>query len=236
MAAKYHWLFFDLFDTLCWVDEEVYYEGKRGVAEALELDYEAFIKAWRSTSVEASVGKLKNPFERAQKALDLLGVDDRASAAEVARRDVETIQRCVKYYEGATDALDELRARGFRLGLISNATATTAFAVAPLRLRDHLDVLVFSYEVGAAKPDPAIFKSALARARCAPPEALFVGDGANRELDAAAELGIQPLCMNHPFKASTFRDPGTLSRPDFPCVPGFQALLSLVDLASPASS
>ena len=35
----YRWVFFDLFDTLCTVDEEVYYEGKRAAAEVAGLDY-----------------------------------------------------------------------------------------------------------------------------------------------------------------------------------------------------
>jgi putative hydrolase of the HAD superfamily len=231
--ALYRWIFFDLFDTLCTVDEPVYYEGKERAAKLLGVDPQRFLSEWSATSPEASVGRLKTPIDRAVRALDALGIKDRALAMEVAQLDVEVIQRCVVYYEGAVEALGTLRERGFMLGLISNATATTAFAVGPMRLRSHLDQLVFSYEVGLVKPDPAIFHTALRKAGCPPEEALFVGDGANGELDAAAALGMAALCMDHPVKALSFRNPAALSSPTHPRVSSFAELLALPALQNP---
>ena len=227
------WVFFDLFDTLCTVDEEVYYAGKKAAAEAAGLDYQAFMAAWASTSQEASVGRIKTPYERAERALEQLGARERRSAAEVARLDVETIQACVHFYEGAEEGLKVLRERGFSLGLISNATATTAFAIGPLGLRARLDALIFSYEVGATKPDPAIYQAALRRTACDPSHALFVGDGANHELDAARAVGMGAVCMDHAVKAHSFRNPDTLSDPSHPAVRSFEELLALPDLAGP---
>lgn len=231
--GSYRWIFFDLFDTLCTVDEEAYYEGKRSAAEAAGLDFETFMRAWQETSSDASTGKLRTPYDRAARALEALGVKDRRTAAEVARFDVETIQACVRYYDGASEALTVLRERGFSLGLISNATATTAFAIGPLGLRERLDRLLFSYEAGAVKPDPALFEVALRKAGCEAGAALFVGDGANHELDAARDLGFATLCMDHPQKAHSFRNPDTLSRPDHRTVHGFGELLDLSDLQGP---
>jgi putative hydrolase of the HAD superfamily len=233
--GRYRWVFFDLFDTLCTVDEPVYYAGKRTAAEAAGLEYDAFMAAWSSTSQDASVGKLKTPYARAEQALARLGVSDRRAVSEVARLDVETIQACVRYYDGAQDAMRSLRERGFSLGLISNATATTAFAIGPLGLRNSLDTLVFSYEVGAAKPEAAIYRAALRRAETTPRSALFVGDGANRELDAARDLGMDTLCMNHPVKAHSFRNPDTASDASHPEVCSFAELLALPNLSEPAS-
>ena len=233
--GSYRWVFFDLFDTLCTVDEDVYYRGKRATAEAAGVEYGAFLASWTDTAQDASVGKLKSPFSRAERALESLGVRDRRIVAEVARLDVETIQACVCYYEGAEAALEALRSRGFGLGLISNATATTAFAIGPLGLRNRLDCLVFSYEVGATKPDPAIYEAAMQRSGCLPGDALFVGDGANHELDAAASLGMGTLCMDHPRKAHTFRNPATVSGPGHRVVRGFAELLGHPDLAGPPS-
>jgi|GEM_PF-1024804 len=230
MTARYRWVFFDLFDTLCAVDESVYYEGKRKAAEAAGVEPEAFLQAWRGTGADASVGRIKHPFERAQRALETLGIKDRTPVVQVATLDVETIQECVHFYDGAPDALSELKGRGFSLGLISNATSTTAFVVAPLKLREYLQLLVFSYEVGSTKPDHAIYEAALKRAACPAHEALFVGDGANRELDAAAALGMGALCLDHPVKALTFRNSQTLSGPQHPKVRAFAELLALPEL------
>ncbi|MEW5764676.1 MAG: HAD family hydrolase [Acidobacteriota bacterium] len=226
--APFSWIFFDLFDTLCTVDETVYYAGKRAAAEAAGVDPEAFLGAWASTSAEASIGRIKTPFDRAAKALAKLGVFDRTAVGEVARRDVETILASVVYYEGAPECLAALRSRGFRLGLISNATATTAFVVGPLKLRERLDLLVFSYEAGVVKPDPAIFRKALERSGADASRSLFVGDGANHELDAARALGWSTLCMDHPRKALSFRDPDGLSGPDHPRVTSFPDLLAWI--------
>jgi putative hydrolase of the HAD superfamily len=230
---RYEWIFFDLFDTLATVEEELYYEGKRLAAESVGVEPEAFMAAWRKTSPEASVGKLRAPFDRAKKALEALGIRDREAASEVARRDVETIQKCVVLYDGAREALEELRTRGFQLGLISNATATTAFAIGPMRIRDFLDVLVFSYEVGIVKPDPAIFLKALERAGCTAEHSLFVADGANGELDGASALGFGVICLDHPLKAHSFRNPATLSDPCHPRVTSFSELLALPELSGP---
>jgi putative hydrolase of the HAD superfamily len=230
---RYRWIFFDLFDTLCTVDEPAYYEGKRRAAEAAGVSHDAFLKAWRATAADASTGRIRHPFERAQRALDALGVKDRTAVVQVAKLDVETIQECVRFYEGAPEALGTLKGRGFSLGLISNATSTTAFVVTQLRLRDFLQLLVFSYEVGSTKPEPKIFETALARAVCPAHEALFVGDGANQELDAAGALGMGVLCMDHPVKAHSFRSAEALSSPDHVKVSGFGDLLARRDLQQP---
>jgi putative hydrolase of the HAD superfamily len=229
----YEWVYFDLFDTLCTVDEPVYFEGKRRTAEAIGVEFDTFMAAWRSTSYDASTGLLKTPFDRAVKALEALGVEDRSAAMEAARMDVETIQRSVYLYDGAEECLETLRTRGFKLGLISNATATTAFIVGSLKLRERLDLLVFSYETHCAKPDPAIYRKAVERAVTEARDALFIGDGANRELDAAEELGMAVICMDHPVKAHTFRDPDGLSSPHHRTVSGFVELLALPDLQEP---
>src|SRR5437870_5485675 len=75
--------------------------------------------------------------------------------------------------------LETLRERGLRIGLVSNA-----FDPADLLHRDlerfgiaeRVDVALFSSEVGRRKPDPEIFRRALAALGVEPAETLFVGD------------------------------------------------------------
>ena len=233
MPALYRWIFFDLFDTLCTVNEPVYYKGKKLAAEIAGLPYESFMKAWKATGPAASVGQIRDPFARAKSALESCGVYDRAKIAKVAQLDVETIRECVFFYEGAKEALGSLREAGFKLGLISNATATTAFIVQPLKLRERLDLLVFSYEARAVKPDRAIFDLALRRAGCKASEAIFIGDGANHELDGARKAELATLCLDHPVKAESFRGRDGLSGKDHKTVKSFSELLALPDLKGP---
>jgi putative hydrolase of the HAD superfamily len=60
-----------------------------------------------------------------------------------------------------------------------------AFGLAPL-----LDVLVFSEEVGAAKPEPEIFRHALDQLGVEPVNAMFVGDRLETDVQGAANLGM----------------------------------------------
>jgi putative hydrolase of the HAD superfamily len=89
--------------------------------------------------------------------------------------------------------LEALRARGLRLGLVSNA-----FDPAWLLRRDldemgvleRLDVTVFSSEVGKRKPHPEIFRRALEALDMAPEDAIFVGDRLYEDVRGAGELGM----------------------------------------------
>jgi putative hydrolase of the HAD superfamily len=87
---------------------------------------------------------------------------------------------------GARGGLERLRAHGLALAVVSNWD---------VGLHDHLDALglapffaaiVTSAEVGAEKPDPAIFRAALDRLGVAPERSLHVGDHAFDENGAAA--------------------------------------------------
>jgi HAD superfamily hydrolase (TIGR01509 family) len=81
---------------------------------------------------------------------------------------------------GAIAVLDECRALGLRIGLISNAGITPGYVLRQIMeshdLLRRLDHTIFSDEVEVAKPSPAIFQRALEAFRVAPEEAVFVGD------------------------------------------------------------
>ncbi len=94
----------------------------------------------------------------------------------------------------ATALLGSLRARGLRTGLVANSwpeparllrADAAAFGLAPL-----LDVMVFSEEVGAAKPAGEIFLHALAELGVEPAAAMFVGDRLETDVHGAANLGM----------------------------------------------
>lgn len=91
------------------------------------------------------------------------------------------------------DVLDALRGDGHPLALVSNATSETAEAWPDSPLARRFDVAVFSCEVGLAKPDPAIYRTAVERLGVAPAECVFVGDGADGELAGAAAVGMTVL-------------------------------------------
>jgi len=91
------------------------------------------------------------------------------------------------------DALDSLRADGHPLALISNATSDTAEAWPSGPLAERFDVVLFSCDLGVAKPNAAIYRTAADRLGADPAHCVYVSDGADDELAGAAAVGLTTL-------------------------------------------
>jgi putative hydrolase of the HAD superfamily len=89
--------------------------------------------------------------------------------------------------------LESLRARGLKLGLVSNAFDPgwlLHLDLEQMGLAQRVDFSVFSSEVGTRKPHPAIFERALEALGVEPENALFVGDRLYEDIRGAGELGM----------------------------------------------
>ena len=86
------------------------------------------------------------------------------------------------------DYARSLRAR-YRTGIISNAWPEAREAVKPWVNGDAFDDLIFSAEVGLAKPDRRIYELALERLRVQPAEAIFIDDMPGN-VEAAQAIGM----------------------------------------------
>ena len=98
--------------------------------------------------------------------------------------------------DGTHALLDGLRARGLRLGLVSNAYDPGWLLRRDLErmgLADRFDAAVFSSEVGKRKPHPAIFEHVLEALGVAPERALFVGDRRLEDVRGAKEVGMRTV-------------------------------------------
>lgn len=92
----------------------------------------------------------------------------------------------------ALPVLYALRARGYRLGLVSNAAddANTQTLVDKLGARDCFDVILSSAAVGVRKPNPQIFRLALDALQAAPAQAAMIGDTLGADILGARNTGI----------------------------------------------
>jgi HAD superfamily hydrolase (TIGR01549 family) len=97
-------------------------------------------------------------------------------------------------YPDAAPVLARLRDRGIRTAAVSNVGFDLRPVLAGLGLLEYLDACVLSYEVGSAKPDPAIFLAACAAIGADPAETLMVGDHSVADGGATA-LGIRTLLL-----------------------------------------
>ncbi len=93
-------------------------------------------------------------------------------------------------------ALRDLRAAGFRLGLVSNISTPgdwTRELLDDLGVLEQLDVVVLSSEEGMGKPDPRIFHLALARLGLESRQAVFVGDRLREDIAGAQAVGMRAV-------------------------------------------
>jgi glucose-1-phosphatase len=96
--------------------------------------------------------------------------------------------------------LDGLRPR------ITTALLSNAWSGARTLLRDHykvldiFDVVVFSCDVGLAKPDPQIYACVIEKLGVQPGEAVFVDD-VPENIEAAKRAGLQGIVFRSPVQA-----------------------------------
>jgi putative hydrolase of the HAD superfamily len=98
-------------------------------------------------------------------------------------------------YPDVAPALTELRAAGIKLVIASNWDCSLPDWLEPLGLLELVDAVVTSADVGAAKPDPALFLRALEQAGVASGETIHVGDSLENDVAGARAAGIRPLLL-----------------------------------------
>jgi putative hydrolase of the HAD superfamily len=98
---------------------------------------------------------------------------------------------------GAAMAVSELRARGLRLGVISNTGRTPGRVLRQLLadagLLPHFTVLAFSDERGVRKPATAMFRWVLDEAATEADRAVHVGDDAVSDVAGARRAGMRAI-------------------------------------------
>jgi putative hydrolase of the HAD superfamily len=87
----------------------------------------------------------------------------------------------------------QLKERGLRTAILSNISDNVLESVErEFDWIHRFDVLVWSYQVGLAKPDPAIYRHTLNELGTRPEETLFIDDK-RENVEAARALGMQAL-------------------------------------------
>lgn len=103
----------------------------------------------------------------------------------------------VQKYPETDRVLAELRRRGIRVGLVSNLWP---FPVAHIfdthGLRQCFEHLLFSFEVGARKPDRRIYEAAYGKFGVTPGECLFVGDSLKNDVLGPQAAGMSAVLIN----------------------------------------
>ncbi|MBE2212651.1 MAG: HAD-IA family hydrolase [Opitutaceae bacterium] len=102
-----------------------------------------------------------------------------------------------RVYERAPETLATLRARGYRLGVLSNWDNRLHRVLEETGLRVLFEVVTISSEAGAEKPDTAIFRRAEAAHAIAPALTLHIGDSLKHDIEGARAAGWPVLRVRH---------------------------------------
>jgi putative hydrolase of the HAD superfamily len=101
-----------------------------------------------------------------------------------------------RLFDDAQPVLDELRQRGFRIGIISNWEAWLTRLLAKTGLNRSLHFQAISGLVGSEKPSRQIFEAAVADAGLPPDEILHVGDSLTSDVQGAEQAGLQAILLD----------------------------------------
>ena len=186
-------LLLDLYDT---VARTRWGQLSDRIAETLGIEKSALFRAYEHTRAPRAVGTFGSA------AGDMAAVAE-AAGADPTPQDLEQLlamERAfsewgVELYDDSLDVAREARRRGVRTAIISNCSHSTRPIVDRLGIADEFDEILLSFEVGACKPDPRIYREALRRLDVRPEAAVFVDDQP-RYCDGATAVGIETYLID----------------------------------------
>ena len=157
-------------------------------------------------------------------------LDQGASAAEadrLAQRAFETFTDPANYrlFDDALPTLRALRARGFRIGVISNWERWLDRLLQVSAVQELLDFVAISGVVGHEKPDRRIFDHAVAAARLPAAEILHIGDSVASDVVGAEAAGLRAILLDRDNRHSELPHRR---------ITALDELLTLPELAEPA--
>jgi putative hydrolase of the HAD superfamily len=97
---------------------------------------------------------------------------------------------------GAVETVRELRERGYRVGVVSNAEGRVEHDLGAAGFDGMLETVVDSHVVGIEKPEPKIFEIALERLGSRAETTVFVGDVPSVDVAGARRAGIFPVLLD----------------------------------------
>lgn len=189
---------FDMYETLCSHYRCPLYFGAQ-MADDFGIARETFLPLWRNPAwEEARTLGLMTLEELLRIVLPQCGITepDRLNRliADACRKRSETKRQCLhRLHPGILPMLWNLKARGIKLGLISNCYEEEAMVIRRWPEGRCFDTMTLSCEEGVRKPDPEIYRRCMERLGVSAQECLFIGDGGSHELEAARSLGMTAL-------------------------------------------
>ena len=221
---------FDFFATLTpSTPEEVWQEHAARTAAPLGLEVSVWRRAMEESWAERATGALGDLPATVRELARRYGAEpghEALAAACAARRAAQ--DELFVFRPDAMAVLEQVRARGLRIGVLSDCTIELAEAWQRLPVAGLVDARVLSCEVGRRKPDPVLFAAIARQLGVAPADCMYVGDGGGRELSGASACGMRAVMLRG---ADWYTSAAHAREDDWagPWVPSLSAVLPLLD-------
>lgn len=189
----YRAVVFDLWQTLVTPPEEVFREFRRRWSEMLSVSPRRLDELWLGADTYRRRETRPIRTVIAELVQELGVVQD---LDELVAGRLELMRRALVPDRDVVRTLTELRQRRTSTALISNSTEDVALVWGETLFEGLFDAAVFSATAGYMKPDPEIYELALRMLQLDASACLFVGDGANDELEGARRVGMTPVLFD----------------------------------------
>ncbi len=199
---------FDLWETLIDWDPEA---AAQMVADVSVLvDDETFAERWNRDPT-----RYTRPI---REVLAAAGVRPE-SVDEICAIRLKYVRASLHPRPGVVETLRALRERGQLVGLITVCTQDVETLWDESELAGLFDAEIFSSRIGMSKPDPRIYLACCEALGVQPHEAVFVGDGANDELDGARRVGMKAILIHRPGEGPLWPELGDWDGPRVTSIP-----------------
>ena len=177
----------DLFDTLVWSDWRTL---RRQLADAIGVERQDLRRAYDTTYTARQTGANGSAEGDIVALVEACGLEPEPErVGRLTEMVAVHLRDHVHLYEDSLPTLRRLHERGIRTAVVSNCDHFAGPLVEALGLKDEVDALVLSFQVGVHKPSAGIYLAALQALGARPEQAVFVDDQPEY-LDGAAALGI----------------------------------------------
>ncbi|MFZ5813693.1 MAG: HAD family hydrolase [Bacillota bacterium] len=99
-------------------------------------------------------------------------------------------------YPETLPVLEELKRRGFTLGVVANWEPSLRRFLAEFEVEGYFGPVLSSMEAGVAKPDPILFHRAVKEAGVRSAEVLHAGPSISEDVAGALSAGLTPVWIN----------------------------------------
>ena len=172
----------------------------------LHVDPARLRSVWAQSRQQASTGGFSTTQERIAWVAAQLDCRVANSVLDDLAKTTDDVWRLnVSLYSDTRTVLTELKARGLKLGILSNGPRAMVVLKDSLAISDLLDFFFVSCETGVLKPDPESYRIAIETMGLLPEQIAYVGDGNDHELNGARDASLYAVRVRR--SAAAYADP-----------------------------